>query len=424
MTVPVPPPVAPVRLRSQASWSLADQVVSSATNAALSIIIARSVGASEFGAFSVAFLVFSFLVGLCRASVTDPLIVRFSSGSADALSDAGHRAGGTSLTVGLAAGLLSAGVGAVLGGSVGAALVALAFVLPGLLLQDAWRQLFFAAGRPQAATLNDVVWAVSQAVLLAAVLLAGRGTVFWLTLAWGGAAAVAAVFGMVQAGGAPRPRATLDWLREHRDVNGQFAAGYSISMGSVHVTMTLVGAIGGLAAVGAIRAAQVLLGPLQVLFPGLRSFVLPQLSRRLSQGPRALIVPAMALSAFAAAASAAWVLVLLLIPDRWGEELLGESWTTAREVLPAVGATTTFVGAALGATLLLKAMSRGAALLRLNLLQAPLLVGLGCWGAYLDGARGAAIGLAVVHLVGFVLVWWFARRAWSARPEEGRQLAD
>lgn len=416
MTVPVPSVGRP-RLRSQASWSLADQVVSSATNAALSIIVARSVGASEFGAFSVAFLVFSFLVGLCRASVTDPLIVRFSSGSADALREAGRRAGGTSLSVGLVAGCLSAAVGAVLGGSVGAALIALAFVLPGLLLQDAWRQLFFAAGRPQAATLNDVVWAVSQVVLLTAVLLAGRGTVFWLTLAWGGAAAVAALFGTVQAGGAPRPRATLDWLREHRDVNGQFAASYSVNMGSVHVAMTLVGAIGGLAAVGAIRAAQVLLGPLQVLFPGLRAFVLPQLSTRLSAGPRALVVPAVVLSVVASAAAAAWVVVLLVLPDRWGEELLGDSWAMAREVLPAVGATVTLVGAALGATLLLKAMARGAALLRLNLLQAPLVVVLGCWGAYADGARGAAIGLAVAHFAGFVMVWWFARQAWRSPPE-------
>lgn len=406
------------RLRSQASWALADQVLSSATNAGLSIVVARSVGASEFGAFSIAFLVFSFLVGLCRASVTDPLIVRFSGVDAAALSDAGRRAAGASLVVGVVGGLLSAAAATVVGESLRLALLALAVVLPGLLVQDAWRQMFFAAGRPKAAAVNDSVWAVSQAVLLGAVLVLDEATILPLTLAWGGAAGIAAVVGAVQAGGAPRPRSALGWLREHRDLNGELAVAYSVNMGAVHLTMTLVGVIGGLAAVGALRAAQVLLGPLQVLFPGLRSFALPVLSRRVALGRPALLRPAVALSAVAGSAAVAWIALLLLVPDRWGEALLGDSWSLAREVLPAVGATTVLVGAAFGAMLLLRAMSRGGSLLRANLVQAPLILVLGCAGAYVDGARGAALGLAAAHLAGFALVWLAVARAWAG-PSRG-----
>lgn len=376
------------------------------------MVVARSVGAAEFGAFSVAFLVFSFLVGLCRASVTDPLIVRFSGVDAAALSEAGRRAAGASLVIGIAGGVLSAAAATVAGGSLRSALLALAVVLPGLLVQDAWRQMFFAAGRPKAAAVNDAVWAVSQAVLLGAVLVLDQATIFPLTLAWGGAAAVAAVVGAVQAGGAPRPRSWLEWLLEHRDLNGQLAVAYSVNMGAVHLTMTLVGLIGGLAAVGALRAAQVLLGPLQVLFPGLRSFALPLLSRRVALRRSALLRPAAVLSVVAGGAAVAWIGLLLLVPDRWGRALLGDSWSLAREVLPAVGATTVLVGAAFGATLVLRAMSRSRSLLTANLVQAPLILGLGCLGAYVDGARGAALGLAAAHLVGFVVVWISVARAW------------
>lgn len=411
MTAPASTVGGPGGLRNQASWILVDQVISSATNAALSIIIARSVGAAEFGAFSIAFLVFSFLVGLCRALVTDPLIVRFSSADAPDLARAGRDAAGSSLLIGVVAGLVCAGAASAFGGSVGAALIALALVLPGLLLQDAWRQYFFAARRPRSAALNDGVWALVQLLLLAAVVLAGMDTVFWLTVAWGAAAGVAGLVGIVQAGGVPHIRSGWSWLQAHRDLSGHLAAGYTVNMGAVHVTMTLVGAIGGLAAVGAIRAAQVLLGPLQVLYPGLRAFVLPMLSRRAATGTSRLMTPAVLVSAFAAVAAVGWVLVLLLLPQSWGEQLLGDSWELARAVLPAVGATTAIVGASVGGALVLKALAHGGRLLTMNLVQAPLIVGLGCLGAYLDGARGAALGLAVAHLAGFVVLWILVSRA-------------
>ena len=58
----------------------------------------------------------------------------------------------TALALGAVAGVVSLVVGLALGGGVGRALVALGVVLPGLLVQDAWRYVFFAAGRPAAAS--------------------------------------------------------------------------------------------------------------------------------------------------------------------------------------------------------------------------------------------------------------------------------
>ncbi len=63
----------------RAGWNLVDQVISSGTNAGLSILIARSVDQTAFGSFAVAFTVFGFLVGVSRAVSTSPLGVRFTA---------------------------------------------------------------------------------------------------------------------------------------------------------------------------------------------------------------------------------------------------------------------------------------------------------------------------------------------------------
>ena len=69
----------PARVRARRfSWGLADQTVSSLTNAALSLYIARDLGATAFGAFSLAYVTYSFVLNASRGLATDPLLVRFS----------------------------------------------------------------------------------------------------------------------------------------------------------------------------------------------------------------------------------------------------------------------------------------------------------------------------------------------------------
>ena len=70
------------RLRSHAvrriGWGLADQAVSSLTNFAVSIYVARTLGAEQFGAFSLAYVTYGFALNASRGLSTDPLMVRFS----------------------------------------------------------------------------------------------------------------------------------------------------------------------------------------------------------------------------------------------------------------------------------------------------------------------------------------------------------
>jgi hypothetical protein len=62
----------------RAGWNVADQALSALTNVVLSFIVARNVDADGFGAFSVAFLVFSLLIGAERSLVGGPLSMRHS----------------------------------------------------------------------------------------------------------------------------------------------------------------------------------------------------------------------------------------------------------------------------------------------------------------------------------------------------------
>src|ERR1700693_3209091 len=70
------------RLARQASrrlsWGVADQAVSSITNFAVTLYVARTLGAAQLGAFSLSYVTYGFLLNASRGLATDPLLVRFS----------------------------------------------------------------------------------------------------------------------------------------------------------------------------------------------------------------------------------------------------------------------------------------------------------------------------------------------------------
>src|ERR1700724_1144003 len=97
-----------LRLRRQAvlrlGWGVADQAVSSLTNFAVSIYVARTLGAVQFGAFSLAYVTYAFALTASRGLATDPLLVRFSGTDLPTWRRAVASCTGTAAAVGLAAG--------------------------------------------------------------------------------------------------------------------------------------------------------------------------------------------------------------------------------------------------------------------------------------------------------------------------------
>jgi O-antigen/teichoic acid export membrane protein len=392
------------------SWGLADQAVSSLTNFAVGIYVARSLGVIAFGIFSIALVTYAFVLNVSRGLATDPLVVRFSGVATDIWRGAVARSSGTALNVGILAGVgcLLIGFGLHLiqvGGAFGKAFFGLGLVLPALMLQDSWRFAFFAAGQGRKAFLNDVVWGLALIPLL--FFAAQRGSVVGSVLAWGLAAGVAAGYGCLQAGVLPRPGGVRGWLLEHRDLGPRYLLENVSLSGATQLRMYGVGAIAGLAAVGTIRGAELLLGPFLAVVMGLALVTVAEASRTLRHSPHRLRQFCMLVGGGQAAAALAWGLGLLLfLSDDIGEFILGQVWLPASTLILPV--TLGVVGASLstGAAAGLRALGAARRSLRAQLFASVLYVTAGIGGAAVNGALGSAWGVAAATLSGAV-VWWY-----------------
>ena len=98
------------RVARRFRWGLADQAMSSVSNAAVSFYVAKELGATAFGAFSLAYVTYSFALNASRGLATDPLVVRYSNAGQAEWRRAVAQSTGTAVTVGLVAGACSLAV--------------------------------------------------------------------------------------------------------------------------------------------------------------------------------------------------------------------------------------------------------------------------------------------------------------------------
>ena len=196
--------------------------MSSLTNFLLSIYIARTLGAAQFGAFSLAYVTYGLAINASRGLSIEPLLIRFSGTVLPTWRRATARSTGTALLVGLATGTCALAAGRLVGGTTGLAFVALGLSLPGLMLQDSWRYSFFALGRGHHAFINNTVWAVVLLPSLVFLRMSGHANVFWFVLAWGAGAAVGAAIAPLQAGVMPSLAGATEWLSRHRDLGPRY----------------------------------------------------------------------------------------------------------------------------------------------------------------------------------------------------------
>jgi O-antigen/teichoic acid export membrane protein len=382
----------------RASWTLVDQVVSSLSNGLLSVLIARSVDETAFGGFALAFTIFTLLIGVTRAVGTSPLGIRFTDASTNDFASATAAATGTALSFGVVGGIGCLVAGGLIGNAVGPALIALGVIFPGLILQDAWRQVFFAAGRPAAAALIDTIWAIVELAAVSALLVAEMGTATSLILAWGFSAMAAALLGARQARTWPRPWRTFGWLRDHRDLTGYMGVEFATMQGTYQAVLLSIGTIGSLEVIGALRGVQVLLAPTAVMAITAFNFAVPEFSRRRSAvTERQWVTGALSLSGFLSLLGLCWGIIFVLLPYDVGRALLGDTWAATSGILwvSVMGQ----VGAALGVgpAAMLYAMGRARVTLGVHIVLAPLVLIGGTGGVLLNGAHGAAWGLCLAN---------------------------
>ena len=128
-----------------------------------------------------------------------------------------------------------------------------------------------------------------------------------------------------------------------------------------------------------------------------------------SPSRKGLVLIALAVSGLLLVVDALWGRVLLLLPGSVGVALLGETWTSAREALPAMIAFACLTGAAVGATAIVWALNRVAYNVWINALLGPLVLLLSAVGVRLSGVSGSA-GFVLALLV-LPPCWWLLARA-------------
>lgn len=396
-------PTAKRAILGRLSWGLADQAASSLSNFAVGIYVARSLGLTAFGVFSLAWVTYGVVLSVSRGLATDPLVVRFSGVSDASWRGAVARSSGTALGVGVVIGAVCLVIGLALGGQVGPAFAGLGVMLPGLLVQDAWRYSFFAAGNGRKAFVNDVVWGVA---LVPAMVVAARvGTVTAFVLAWGASATVAAVYGCFQSGIRPRLTGAREWLHEHRDLSYRYLVENVGVSGASQLRAYGLGVIVAVSAVGVIRGAELLLGPFLAVLMGLTLVTVAEAARMLRQAPHRLGRFCLYLGVGQAVGALLWGSVLLLMPDRLGELILGDVWSSASAIIVPVTLGVAGAGLGTGAAAGLRALAAARRSLRCQLFASTFYVCGGLGGAFLAGTAGSAWGVAAAAACSSA-VWW------------------
>lgn len=392
--------------------SVLDQAASSATNIVVLVLAARLSSASGFADFSMVYVTFSVLLGLSMAYVGQSVVLEKAG---ERLGPVCRSAVGFTAAASGAMGAVLAVLGLLLPGTTGQAFLALGLVLPLVLVQDGLRYCFSALRAPERALAADALRLVCVVAALAAQpsgASAGR-----LVLVWGLSALPALGLGLWLL--RPHVRGARTDLRPYlrRGHLGQrFVVEFAVGNGSSQLAVLGLGVFATPLAVGALRGATTVFGPLNVLFNSANSFGPPVLSRL--GGKRATVRATVVLGGVLAVLGAGWGAVLYALPDRMGRQLLGDTWASASVLLPATGAQYAVMGLGTCALLTLRVLAPKATLslqVAFSLLSVVFLLG----GYAMWGPPGAAWGLAAGSALKALAAWWRVARLPAKTPQPG-----
>lgn len=396
---------------------LADQAASSLSNVVVTILVAGAVSSGSFGAFAAATVAYQLVTGGVRSVAGEPLLTLYSNEGPRARRHIVSDIQGTAVFLGLACSLVLVVLAQVLDSEAGSALLALALVLPFLVMQDTWRYLFV-IDRPGAALGTDLVWL--GAVLVALPLVPDDAEVSTYVLAWGLSGALGALVGTALGWGLPAWPHPWRWLATHRDMCWRYFVEFVTAQGAGQAGFAGLAVIAGATALGAARAAWVVYGFLVVVHSALYLILVPEGVRQRGGDVGRLRRKFVLASLIAMGISAGWMCVGLAAPSSLGERLFGDTWAQADTLLLPMGLTMIAGGALSGGLLGLRALGDAQRSLRARLLSTPLQLALPLVGAALDDARGFVLGLALSNAVS-ALIWWHyllqATRELAADPD-------
>ena len=395
----------------QTALAFADQGVSSLTNVGVLAFLASRLDAGSWGAVAIAATLFSSALALARAAVGEIVLLGLAT-RRDALASASFIALPLALALAMAGLVLRTR-------TVGPLLLIMALLLPAIFVQDALRLSLVQEGKAGGALASDSAWLLCTIAMIAGVLVVDRSSPATLFAAW----LAGAAFGLVGWRGSWRgfrgPIVGLVTLRTSMSTWVPSLGDAAVAAGVGAAQSVILGIVGGLPAVGVVRAALLLFGPLNVVASGL---VLARLSAmaRMSDDQRAMRRHVGVLSAAIAFAVSSWTLLLMNVPSYAGRAILGTTWAGASNILVLAGGFYLISGLGLPCQLGLRALGRQQTVLKARAAMAfpgLILSGIGskC------GPRGFMIGLLVGSLGSSSLeIYAFLKTNALPRRFEGR----
>jgi O-antigen/teichoic acid export membrane protein len=377
--------------------TVADQMLSSGTNFAATLVAARLLGPAGLGRVALALAVAYGVANFTRAVVGESLLVfqgePVVDGGIGAAAVAGVLGAGAAACVGLGG-----------GGSLVAPLIVTALLLPALTIQDTTRYVFFREGRPAMAVASDTIWAITQGAALVLIAAVGAASPATVMLSWGAGILASAIFGLVVI----RPRVTerkiREWLKISRRLSVWVAGQSILAQTGQQMTFIAVGLFVGIEVLGVVRAAQALIGPLVLFVAIFRVIALAELGRVPRTSAKLLGV---ALRATVMALALAGIYSGLLILGRGSVvgDVFGSQFAQQRAIVAPVALMALTFAASVGAEVGNRAAAAGRNIFLAQVVATaagvPLIIGL----ARADGAAGAIWGMLGQRVVWMVVTW-------------------
>ncbi|HET9061008.1 MAG TPA: oligosaccharide flippase family protein [Acidimicrobiales bacterium] len=384
--------------------TLADQGLSSVSNFAVAVAVARGAGASGLGGFTLAFAGWTVLGAVHRSLVTDPMAIDGDVRDPRAVASV-RRGFGAEVLLGIAGALCLVVVGGVLLSvgqhTFGVSVLSMALWMPVLVVQDYWRWVGFMSRRPGKALANDALFNVVQAGGFTYLLVHHVHSVSLLIGAWGLGALTGGLFGMWQYRALPNPRGGMALLKERWSFSKWMAGSNVTGWFANQALVVVAGAILGPAGLGAFRACQNLAGgPAGVLIQAGGSVGLPETSKSYAEGglDSALRTAWLVTAAGFASVFAGAALVFL-----WGRTLLtlvyGPSFAHLQSAAEILSVGYLFLAFYLGPVLMLKVTKDTRKLMYVEVFSVVL--GLATLGLFATafGVKGAALAELVTSIV-------------------------
>jgi len=407
---------------TRGTWGLISQGSNMLGNMLASVFVASHASPEGFGAWTIGYSLALAALPVCRALAAQPLVLnthRLQASDSSGAASAGF-------WFGLCLSLPMFAVSFFLGPLIAKALLIFSLCLPFFLWQDSLRFVFIARRTPARTAAMDAWWLVAEVIGFVALLWSGHTGFVSITAVWALGALSSCTLCRGTSSLGVHPRNALQFARRNMRAYTSLVPDAVLTGIAGNLLPSILAIVGGLSSTAALRAGQVLFGPVNVLTAGLLPVITTEAVRVLQSGTSVWRV-FQGWSLVLGAGGAIFSFIAFAIPDSLGSRLLGASWTLVPLVILPLAIESIIRGPARSGPLVLRARHLLSDALILRVLSSLVVLVCAVIGVMCGRATGAAWGLAAGALINGVLaiVWiQFTKSRVVTDPWSRRDVAE